>query len=245
MIGIYKITNLINNYCYIGQSVDIKTRWNHHKNYSKKYSHYPLYEAFRKYGIENFSFEIIEECPINELNEKEIYWIKFYDSYNNGYNQTKGGSQGGHIVKISNEDLEIIYDLLQNSDLPQTKIAEMFNVRNDTISEINWGKTRSQENYSYPLRNNRRLKKYCQDCGVEITSRAIRCPKCNSLQNRVIKNRPNREELKTLIRSKSFLEIGRIYNVSDNTIRKWCITENLPSKKSIIKQYSDEDWNNL
>jgi uncharacterized protein YjcR len=48
-----------------------------------------------------------------------------------------------------------------------------------------------------------------------------------------------------MIRELSFLEIGRRYGVSDNTIRKWCIAENLPSKKSEIKKYSDKDWKNL
>lgn len=45
----------------------------------------------RLYGIENFDFEIIEECPIEELDEKEIYYIKLFDSYNTGYNNTYGG----------------------------------------------------------------------------------------------------------------------------------------------------------
>jgi hypothetical protein len=45
----------------------------------------------RKYGINNFSFEILELCPRIKLNERERYWVKFYDSYYNGYNQTEGG----------------------------------------------------------------------------------------------------------------------------------------------------------
>lgn len=55
--------------------------------------------------------------------------------------------------------------------------------------------------------------------------------------------RPDRNELKELIRTKSFLEIGRLYGVSDNAIRKWCKAENLPHKKTDIKNYSDEEWN--
>ena len=51
----------------------------------------PLYLAFQKYGLENFSFEIIEECEPEQLNLKEQYWIDYYDSYNNGYNMTSGG----------------------------------------------------------------------------------------------------------------------------------------------------------
>lgn len=95
MTGIYKVTNKINNKCYIGQSVDIKSRFQQHESqaYNKKRNSYnfTLYRAIRKYGIKNFSFEIIEECPKEILNEREQYWINYYDSYNNGYNMTIGG----------------------------------------------------------------------------------------------------------------------------------------------------------
>jgi len=57
--------------------------------------------------------------------------------------------------------------------------------------------------------------------------------------------RPNREELKKLIRTKTFIELGKIYGVSDNAVRKWCIKEGLPSKKSDIKKYTDEEWNKV
>lgn len=95
MKGIYKITNLINGNIYIGQSIDIENRFKTHKsrafNENEREYEKPLYQAFRKYGLENFSFEIIEECEKEELNNKEIYYIKFYNSYNNGYNCSIGG----------------------------------------------------------------------------------------------------------------------------------------------------------
>lgn len=63
MIGIYKITNKINHKCYIGQSNHIEKRLRDHKTYEwKRHPEYPLYKAFIKYGIENFTFEVIEEC---------------------------------------------------------------------------------------------------------------------------------------------------------------------------------------
>ena len=91
MIGIYKITNTVNGKCYIGQSRDIKARWQKHLSSYKSYPDWELYRAFKKYGISKFTFEIIEECLIEELNEREIYWIAQYDSFNNGYNMTLGG----------------------------------------------------------------------------------------------------------------------------------------------------------
>lgn len=70
--GIYKIENLINHKVYIGQSINIKIRWKNHlkvsKNPNSNCYEYPLYKAFRKYGINNFSFEILEECSKDNLN---------------------------------------------------------------------------------------------------------------------------------------------------------------------------------
>lgn len=90
MIGIYKITNQVNGKVYIGQSVNIKHRWAEHR---RRYENGKeiLYQAMRKYGIENFIFEILEECKVEDLDVKEQYYIQKYNSYNNGYNMTIGG----------------------------------------------------------------------------------------------------------------------------------------------------------
>lgn len=89
---IYKITNLINNKLYIGQTqVSLEKRWKEHILDSKRYD-YKFSRALRKYGEENFKMEVIEEIPDNMLNDREIYWISFYDSYKHGYNSTLGGS---------------------------------------------------------------------------------------------------------------------------------------------------------
>ena len=95
MTGIYKITNLINNKIYVGQSNNIERRFAQHKSPSeqKRFSNKPLYKAFEKYGIENFEFEILEECLVEELNEKEKYWIEKLNTltHQNGYNINAGG----------------------------------------------------------------------------------------------------------------------------------------------------------
>ena len=94
---IYKITNSINNKIYIGQTRNpIKYRWQHHLwkglHPEKPDTDYPLYRAMRKYGIENFHIEEIENIPNEMLNEKEQYWIKENNSYvPNGYNCDFGG----------------------------------------------------------------------------------------------------------------------------------------------------------
>lgn len=92
--GIYKITNLINGHSYIGQSKDIYTRYHRHHKYEYKneqVKNFHLYQAFKKYGLDNFKIEVLELCLQEELNEREKYWIKYYDTYKNGYNMTEGG----------------------------------------------------------------------------------------------------------------------------------------------------------
>ncbi len=107
MVGIYKITNTVNGKCYIGQSRDIEARWKKHLSVYKSSPDWELYRAFKKYGISKFTFEIIEECQINELNEREIYWIAQYDSFNNGYNMTLGGE----ACNGTNDKIVYQYDL--------------------------------------------------------------------------------------------------------------------------------------
>ena len=93
MIGIYSITNKINGKRYIGQSINIDNRWKEHiRNIDNPNKNNTIYKALRKYGLENFIFEVLEECTESELDDKEIYWIEYYDSYNNGYNMNTGGN---------------------------------------------------------------------------------------------------------------------------------------------------------
>lgn len=91
---IYKIENRINHKLYIGQTVQtLKERKNQHLRDSTKYD-YPLYLAMRKYGLDCFEWTIIEEVENSALNEREHYWILFFDSMKKGYNCDEGGSAG-------------------------------------------------------------------------------------------------------------------------------------------------------
>ena len=81
----------------------------------------------------------------------------------------------------------------------------------------------------------------CKMCGKEITNKATYCTECNAKLHQKV-DRPNREELKYLIRNFPFVQIGKKFGVTDNAIKKWCDVENLPRKKSDIKLYSDEEW---
>lgn len=102
--GIYQIKNEINGKIYIGKSVNIFKRWQSHKDNAKdKKEKSYLYLAMRKYGIENFSFSILEEIPENKLDEREKFWIKEKESFytsGKGYNCTPGGD-GGKLGEFS------------------------------------------------------------------------------------------------------------------------------------------------
>lgn len=96
--GIYKITNLQTGKVYVGLSNNINRRWIKHRSELKNNCHINshLQKSYNKYGKENFKYEILELCSEEELVEFEKKWIKKEDSYNNGYNLTKGGINIGY-----------------------------------------------------------------------------------------------------------------------------------------------------
>ena len=130
---IYKITNLFNGKIYIGQtSQTINQRWKEHLKDSKN-PKYPLHKAIHKYGIENFKIEEIEACEIENLNEREIYWISFYNSYkgSNGYNATLGG-EGVRTLNLDANEVISKYEELRTLE----KTSKYFNCCKESILSI-------------------------------------------------------------------------------------------------------------
>ena len=137
MVGIYKITNQINGHSYIGLSTHIEDRWDYHKdpyNWDREKDK-ALYIAIKKYGIDNFNFEILEECSPEQLSEKEKFYIAKYDTFYNGYNMTAGGednqgeSHPGHkLLQADIIDIRTRYDNLERRkdvyDLYKNRIGE-------------------------------------------------------------------------------------------------------------------------
>ena len=86
--GIYKITNLQNQMCYVGQAVNIADRWKQHIKRgvgAEDWTQNKLYPVMYAIGVENFSFEVIEECDRSKLNEREDYWQEYFHAKDFGY----------------------------------------------------------------------------------------------------------------------------------------------------------------
>lgn len=113
--SIYIIRNTINNKVYIGQTINkVSYRFKSHIYYAVRGKDYVIGKAMRKYGIENFYYEVLEQCPRKMLNKREIYWIATYDSTNPkyGYNMSIGGN------KVSCRDLN------------EQEVIDLFNIGN-------------------------------------------------------------------------------------------------------------------
>ena len=82
---------------------------------------------------------------------------------------------------------------------------------------------------------------YCSQCGTEISTTSTMCVSCKNIAQRTTE-RPTRDELKRLVRSQPFLAIGKLFGVTDNAVRKWCDFEGIPRKSSVIKKYTEEEW---
>lgn len=214
-----------NEIVYVGQTINPKYRRLQHEKYdpqnpNNREYYLPLSRGIRKYGAEAYEFIVLEEvADQNLLDEREKYWIDFYNTYRDSdkYNLTPGGSPkdykftyfsdelidyaidliknttisfkdisdktGISVVmlseinhgrrrkkdtetyplreltrgqKIGYQQLLEIKNLLINTSIPMTKIATMYNVRVETIREINKGKARHQEEWDYPLRKERK-----------------------------------------------------------------------------------------
>ena len=133
---IYKITNNVNGKIYIGQTIqNVKERFYQHcaTKCSYKVANMVIHKAIKKYGKSNFTLEVIEEVEQNILNDREKYWIKYYNSYKNGYNSTEGGQDGAKSFKIL--DVESIIREY-NSGKSLRSIGNTFKVDKQTIKDL-------------------------------------------------------------------------------------------------------------
>lgn len=152
---IYKIINKINGKMYIGQTLNIEKRIKDHFSSLEQQKHHSikLQRAYNKYGKDNFYYEYqqIQIKNLDELLLKEIEEIEKNDSYNNGYNMTKGGE--GNLTKLTIEERVCIYNICQKYSGIFNKLSKYFEVDNSVISGIAKNKIYEKYNNNLTLMN--------------------------------------------------------------------------------------------
>lgn len=142
MIGrIYLISNDLNGKLYVGQTIQsIERRFiNHCCNSSDRGQNMYIKRAILKYGKEHFKIELIEECPIEWLNKREIYWIEYFDSYENGYNLTLGGDNSSRNFTRSLEDtidIEEFKSFIINNFPTAKQVREKFKICKSSVYNL-------------------------------------------------------------------------------------------------------------
>lgn len=129
---IYKITNNINDKVYVGKTIlSLEERFNQHikDSVKERCEKRPLYSAMNKYGYNHFSISLIEECPVEESNQKEIYWIEHFHGYSQGYNATLGGD-GTILYNYDN-----IAELIKNGYTTK-EIMQFIGCKEDTVRTV-------------------------------------------------------------------------------------------------------------
>lgn len=133
---IYKITNNVNGKVYIGQTIQtVKERFYQHcaTKCSDSVLNMAIHRAIKKYGKSNFTIEVIEEVDKDSLNDREKFWIEYYNSYNNGYNSTRGGQDSStHCKELDTESIIKEY----NSGKSLRSIGNTFKVDKQTIKDL-------------------------------------------------------------------------------------------------------------
>lgn len=156
--------------CYVGQTSNEKYRRYKHEVYDPSHKdvieyEYPLSRGIRKHGLDYYEYFIIENNITDEQQaiDREQYWIAYYDTYNNGYNQTKGGKAPKYI-KFEKETILAAKQMLKDG-FPFQKIKEITNISISHLSEINTGKRHHDADEEYPLNK--------MTCGRKITQEQL------------------------------------------------------------------------
>lgn len=143
---------------YVGQTVDLYTRHKVHVKYDP-YNHnnveynYPLSRGIRKYGEDEYELLILEkDVPIQDLDERETYYIALYNTYLDGYNQNIGGSHNVNFYKYSEDVMNMVMELLRDEEFSLAEIARISGLSLTHLYNINIGARRRQPNVTYPIR---------------------------------------------------------------------------------------------
>lgn len=189
---------------YVGQSKDLKARHKQHTEYdpfninNKEYN-YPLSRGIRKYGIDEYELLVLEDnIPQEELNAREKYWIRYYDTCFNGYNQTIGGTYPSKPI-FDETIVDTIIAMLQDESFSFKDISEKTGVSLSHISNINKGNRRKRDELSYPIRKvNAKGSK-----GIKFSEE-----QCQQIHKMILES------------NKTFTEIADIFHCDSATIRR-------------------------
>lgn len=224
---IYIIKNDVNDMVYVGQAKNSEQRFQGHCYVSSMKQY--IDKEIKRIGQEHFWYEILES-QIENYNEREQYWINYYNSYKNGYNRTIGGdsfengvNNPASFIKDENILNQIINDL-KNTTLQYKDIANKYNIPNEEmICRINTGACYKKDDINYPIKSER----------VDV-----------------LINEQQVKEIKNLLRTSclSFSEIAKKYNISNSYLKainvgklKIDVNENYPIRKGIIRKDSLTD----
>lgn len=208
---IYKITNKVNGKSYIGQTrYTLEFRWRQHLH--KKDNVY-FHNAIKKYGAENFSLEVLEECDLDKLNSREIFYIAKYNTFENGYNLTLGGDGGRRLILDDKyEEIKAMY----LAGFSSNKIATLYSVDKATIVKI------------------------LRQLGVKIKSRKIDINNQEFLE--LVQDYKSGYSLKELAKRYDCSDKGLkeyLKNKGVNLKEKYSILEDNQAQINLIKEYTD------
>lgn len=200
-------------------------------------NHITVKSRLEKFNIDTSHFTSIKGIVRNEEN---VFIEDSTASQSTLRRWYKKGEYTPYICSICGQE-----PIWQGKEL--TLILDHINGHNhdDRLENLRW--VCPNCNQQLDTTNGRNLVKeeeyFCNNCGIKITAKTKTgmCAECVAKSRRTCE-RPTREELKNLIRTNSFTSLGSKFGVSDKAITKWCIAENLPSRKKDINSYSDDEW---
>ncbi len=204
---------------YIGQTVNLTERHKVHTRYDPFNPHtreyeYPLSRGIRKYGANEYELIVLEDnIPREELDKREKYWIEYYNTYWDGYNQSIGGTYPTKPI-FTEDQIDTVIEMLRDESYSYQDIINKTGISMTHIYNINIGARRKRDNIDYPIRKS----------NVKGTKGLKLTPEQNLEVHKLLKNT-----------SKTFSEIGRMFGIASDTVSD--------INRGKTKSYKLEDWN--
>ena len=229
LCGIYKITNKLNSKVYIGKSINIYSRWSDHKRAAFKESadtyNRPLYKAFRAHGLENFTFEIIEQCSRQDLTHREQFWITSLNcSWPNGYNIADTAWYNS-FEKLTIDLVKIILTDLTQTSLSIKQVAKKYNLAYNLVSDLNRGRIAKYrlDGFNYPILST-----------IEIIKRNTLIDKKDSLNKYTFLDYWS--AIKESLELNTLANTCEKFKTSPTSLRRWLAYYKLPPLATFLSQ---------